>query len=370
MSDVNIAPVGGADPIVPAPVLTPAAESVAVSPREAANQLSKWRGSHANPPKDKPDEPPAKAEAPPQNQALEGDDAAAAQQPPGETTEEAEPAELPPIEPPRSWTKDEKEEFATYPREAQEKIARREQDREAALRRSQNEAADIRKAAEAERLKVEQARQQYEAALPALLQTIQTAQSGEFADIKTQEDVTKLANEDWPRFARWQAHMMQVATVEKEVTAAQQRQADEFKSKWSEFATKEDQLLLDKAPELADKAQQQKIADGAVKVLREIGFSEKELASAWGGETAVSLRDHRVQLLILDAMKYRDAKTNVAKPTPKPVPQMQRPGTAKSRGDEALQQVKSTREKLQTARGIEAVRAGVQLLHARRAARG
>ena len=40
---------------------------------------------------------------------------------PAETTEsQAEPAEqLPPIEPPRSWTKDEKERFSTLPRETQ-----------------------------------------------------------------------------------------------------------------------------------------------------------------------------------------------------------------------------------------------------------
>jgi len=49
------------------------------------------------------------------------------------------------IEPPRSWSAEWKEEFKTYPREAQEKIARREHDREKALRRTQNEYAELKK---------------------------------------------------------------------------------------------------------------------------------------------------------------------------------------------------------------------------------
>jgi hypothetical protein len=49
------------------------------------------------------------------------------------------------IEPPRSWPKEWKEEFKTYPREAQEKIAAREADREKALRIAQNKLAEERK---------------------------------------------------------------------------------------------------------------------------------------------------------------------------------------------------------------------------------
>ena len=107
------------------------------------------------------------------------------------------------------------------------------------------------------------------------------------------------------------------------------RQDAQHEAQWAEFASKEDQLLLDKAPELADKARQQKIADSAVSVLEDVGFSKEDLAKAWNGKQAVSLRDHRLQLLILDAIKYREAKTNAAKPAPKPVPPVQRPGTSK-----------------------------------------
>jgi hypothetical protein len=46
------------------------------------------------------------------------------------------------IEPPRSWTKEEKAEFATFPIPAQRVISRREQDRERALRQKQNQLAE------------------------------------------------------------------------------------------------------------------------------------------------------------------------------------------------------------------------------------
>ena len=49
---------------------------------------------------------------------------------------------LPPIEPPRSWTKEDKALFTGLPRETQEQIAERERSRESDFLRRQNEAAD------------------------------------------------------------------------------------------------------------------------------------------------------------------------------------------------------------------------------------
>ena len=101
---------------------------------------------------------------------------------------------------------------------------------------------------------------------------------------------------------------------------------------------------MDKAPELADKARATKVADAAVNVVKDIGFAEKELAQLWNGEASVSLRDHRVQLLILDGVKYREAKTQTLKPAPKPVPQVLRPGVAEgklSEGDARIQELQN-----------------------------
>ena len=154
-----------------------------------------------------------------------------------------------------------------------------------------------------------------------------------------------------------------------EVKAAQDRQTTEFETKWSEFATKQDQLLLDRAPELADKSKAGKIGDKAVEVLKDIGFNDQELAQLWTGKASVSLRDHRVQLLILDGVKYREAKANVAKPIAKPIPPVQRPGVAAPKGAANAAQVEDARKKLSTARGNAAISAAAELYRAQRQAR-
>jgi len=370
MSDMNVAP-GGSDS-APAPLaeIVPAPASDSTSPRDLANFLTDYR--HKRDAKER--EPETEAPAAPEKAAAEPEKAEEADAAPAEeatseqpTEDQAEPeAELPPIEPPRSWTKEEKDEFKTYPRQAQEIIARREQDRESALRKGQNETAEQRKALEAERSKVEQARQQYEAALPQLLQTLQEQQQGEFADIKTMADVERLAREDWPRYALWDAQQKKIASVQQELNSAQQRQAEEFRSKWSEFASKEDAAFLEKAPEMADKAKATKIADASVALLKDLGFTEPDLAKLWNGEASVSLRDHRVQLLIRDAARYRDAQAAAKKAVVKPVPPVQRPGTSQQRASDRDVQVKNLEQKLDQSGNW---RDGAALLIARRASR-
>lgn len=351
MSNTDVAP-GGADS-APAPVVvtTPAETNAPTTASEAARALSKRRWEKQKEQQVAPAEAPQPEPVEPEQLADEADAAQPETVDPGDKTDAPEPAGEPPIEPPRSWTKEAKDRWDALPREAQEEVARIEQSREREFRRSQNEAAEKLKGLTAKEQQAEVLRQQYEAAIPALLQTLQTAQSGEFSDIKTQEDVNKLASEDWPRFARWQAHKMQVDAVEQEMRKSQERQASVFKEKWSEFAAKEDQAILDKVPELADKTKSQKIADGAVSVLKDIGFSERELASAWNGESSVSLRDHRIQLLILDAIKYREGQANAKKVIAKPLPTVQRPGVAAPRRDDA--NIVALSKKLETSGSIE-----------------
>jgi hypothetical protein len=249
---------------------------------------------------------------------------------PGATTEVPDPAPLPPIEAPRSWTAAEKAEFATYPREAQEVVARREQERDTATRRGQNETAETRKALDAERAQVTEARTRYEQALPALLQTLQETQRGEFSDIKTMADVENMAKTDWGRYAAWDASQKKLAAVHQEVQAAQQRQTAERAEQWKSYSTKQDQLLIDKVPELSDKVKSQKLADGAAALYRSVGFDEKELASLWSGETSISLRDARLSQIVIKAAKYDAVMANAAKAPVKPtLPPVQRPGVSR-----------------------------------------
>lgn len=368
MSLETATPAGGeALPVVDSPAAHIAGGEGPLSPREAARSLIDWRHKRAAQTESAPES--AEPAAPEQPELADEANAAPPDEAPGET-QEVEPAEeLPPIDPPRSWTKDEKERFATLPRETQEYLAAREQERERAVRQSQNEAAEKLKGLTAKEQEAEQLRQQYESALPILLQTLQQTQAGEFSDIRTMADVEKMAAEDWPRYVRWDAQQKKIAAVQQEVRAAQERQAVETHTRFSQYAQEQDKLFIERAPDFADESKRVKLQSAAVETLKSLGFSEEELSKSWNGQERFSLRDHRLQSLILDASRYREAQAQAKKVVAKPVPPVQRPGVApaKNAGGEAL--IQNLERQLQNASGQKAMRLAAQLTQARRAAR-
>jgi hypothetical protein len=277
--------------------------------------------------------------------------------------------EPPPIEPPRSWTKEDKELFTSLPRATQERIAERERSRESDFLRRQNEAADKLKGLAAREQTAEQARQHYEAALPQLLATLQQQQAGEFADIKTLADVERLAREDWPRYALWDVQQRKIADVTQQLTGALARQLLERQQRFSQFAQSEDELLKEKLPELADVDKAAKLQNACLAVLKDLGFEEAELVQSWHGQKDLSLRDHRVQLLIRDATLWREAQQKAKAAATKPVPPVQRPGVAQPKGAAQAARIESLSQQLETAKGVNALRAAADLVKARRASR-
>jgi len=350
-SNNNAAPAGGAPTDI---VQIPAPAGEAISTRDAARSLASFRlkqreGEHESRQAQDPGRPAADAEAAPRADEsaeaaarpdLSAEAAAPADAAPsteseatGETTESAEPpAEQAPIEPPRSWTKEARERFTSLPRETQEYLASREQDRDRELRRSQNEAAEQRKALEAERAKAEQARAQYETALPDMLATLQQQQAGEFSDIKSIVDVERLAREDWPRYVLWDAAQKRIASAQQNLAGATQRHDQEHKIRLEQFVKREQGLLIEKVPEIADAAQRTKLEHAALGMLRELGFSDPELHALYHGRADLSLHDHRLQMLIRDGVRFRDAQKAAKEASTKPVPPVQRPGVAQPRG--------------------------------------
>jgi hypothetical protein len=351
--DVNneAAPQGGA-PIDIVQIPPPAGE--AISTRDAARSLASFRlkqreEGHQSEHEQDLNRPAARAEAvPPADESadararpdLSAEASAQADAAPptpseatGETTESAEPpAAQAPIEPPRSWTKEARERFASLPRETQEYLASREQDRDREVRRSQNEAAEQRKALEAERAKAEQARVQYETALPKVLATLQQQNATDFSDIKSIVDVERLAREDWPRYVLWDAQQKRIASAQQDLASAAQRQDQERQIRLAEFVQREQGLLCEKVPELVDTTQRTKLEHAAVGMLRDLGFSDQELTALYHGRADLSLHDHRLQLLIRDGVRFRDAQKAAKQASTKPVPPVQRPGVAQPRG--------------------------------------
>lgn len=303
--------------------------------------------------------------AAPANEQGPGEEAEGSADPAAEAAEKAA-GEQPPIEPPRSWTKEDKELFASLPRATQERLAERERLRESDFLRRQNEAAEKLKGLSAKEQAVEQARQHYEAALPQLLATLQQQQAGEFADIKSMADVERLAREDWPRYLLWDLQQKKIAEVGQQLMAAQHRQAAEKVQQFSEFAKREDSLFREKVPDMADEGKAAELQKKALAVLSDLGFDEAELAQSWNGAKDLSLRDHRVQLLIRDATLWREAQAKAKAAAVKPVPPVQRPGAAPSRGAASEAQVQALSKRLETTGSL---RDAAALLRARRAAR-
>ena len=348
--------------VVPSPEPSKPAEPINI--RDAAAALARHRYA-------KPE--PAPAEATPEEPPPEKvEDDSPPEEAPVEATEEGdqEAEKLPPVDAPRSWTKEDKETFRNLPRETQERIAERERSREKDFLTRQLEATEKLKGLTAKEQQVEQARQQYEAALPILLQNLQAGISGEFSDIKSMEDVDKMSKEDWPRWIRWRSNQDRIAAVNQEIRASQERQDQERSSRWNEYAAEQDKLLAEKAPELSDKERGAKIREAALGYLvGDLEFTEKELASAWRGETSIPFRDARVQMLILDGIKYREAQTKAKTVQAKPLPPVQRPGVSQPKGAGQSQHIEDLGKKIDIARNpIQGAKAAAEMLIAQRRA--
>lgn len=339
MSDTDAGAAGSEQPSAPAEITRTAGGDGALSIRDAARSLVDTRRKDNAQETQQPDAGATEATAAAQESEPQGNDAdpgAGEPQDPGEA-QETEPAQ-PPIEAPRSWTKEEKERFASLPRETQEYLATRETERDAATRRSQNEAAEKLKGLSAKEQAVDQARQQYESALPILLSNLQTSYGTEFGDIQSMDDVQKLAVDDPIRYTRWDAHQKRMNAVQQELVSAQQRQASEDRQRLVDFVAAQSKLFEEKAPEFKDKATSEKMSRAAAVVLKDTGFTDKELGQLFRGEANLSLHDHRMQLLIRDAVRYREGETARAQAakkltdTKKPIPPVQRPGAAGDKG--------------------------------------
>lgn len=347
--------------------LKKAREAAYASPEEPLTPKAEEPVTGGSAPEPAPtDSPPPAADAAPPEEA------------PSETTPEAEP-ELPAIDPPRSWAREEKERFRTLPRETQEYIAERESQREREFTKTQQETAEERRKYEAQIQAAERARAEYEARLPAMANTLRAQLASEFPDVRSQQDLERLATENPARFNLWQLSNQKLAQAQRAQDEAQQRLDSEIFQKWNEFKSKEDKATADAIPDLSDPVKGQKLRDGARRLLTDIGFDKDELDDSWGeghlpgaktGKGAFSLRDHRIQLLIHDAVMWRQAqaarKTMETKKAK--VPPVQKPGVVRSTAPDHQADIAALNKALETATGQKALMLSKQLTQARRAA--
>ena len=159
-------------------------------------------------------------------------------------------------------------------------------------------------------------------------------------------DVTKLAREDWPRYALWDAQQKKIAAVQQEVQASQQRQQQEFTQKWNEYVVKEDAKFVEEHPEMAtDKGKE--LATVTIDLLTDAGFSKEDLSKLWTGQSSLAMRDHRAQGILLMAAKWVQAQKQVTQKVAKSVPPVQRPGVSPPKGQDADIRLKNLEKALE-----------------------
>jgi hypothetical protein len=263
-----------------------------------------------------------------------------------ETDPEADQPE--PIEPPRSWTKAEKERFQSLPRETQEYLHTREQERERDFRRSQNEIAEERKAAKAEREAAEQARKQYETAKLDSVAALEREQQRDFPDIRTMDDVRNLQRNDPFRFQEWQIHQMSLSAAVAEKQQIEGKQAQEKQSKRNAYEVEQNKLLVELVPEMADPKKANELRGRAIEMLtNDLGLKD-DLLSRWMKDDTGHeiLSNASIQKLIADGLKLRDIQNAPKAIAAKPLPPVQRPGARQAPGSSDAANLQALEERL------------------------
>jgi hypothetical protein len=154
-------------------------------------------------------------------------------------------------------------------------------------------------------------------------------------------------------------------TGERELAALQQAHT---RVAWHQYREAHDALAHQRIPELSDPAKASVMRSATRQMLRDVGFQEGEVSSAWNGEGGLSLRDGRVQQVIADAVRWRQAQAKKNLVMKAPVPPVQKPGVYRAAGSGDFETVQRLQKQLETASGNAAVKLATKLHQARRQA--
>jgi hypothetical protein len=170
------------------------------------------------------------------------------------------------------------------------------------------------------------AEQAYAAGLSALYQKLAGVSNTEYSDIRSADDIHRLERENPQRFEQLKAHVNTVQALQVEAAQLQALQYQRHTQAFKEAAPLHDDYFEQKTGVAKmSKAERQAIQDGAFETLTEAGYSPEEIAQAWHGQAALSLRDYRAQQVLFDAARWRLANEK-ARNVKRAVPTVQRPG--------------------------------------------
>jgi hypothetical protein len=182
----------------------------------------------------------------------------------------------------------------------------------------------------AERINMaERSRAEYATLLHATaLNVIGLAQEN-FGDLQTWQDVGKLRQADPARFERFRTAVGHIEAVKSEIGKIHQQQQLVNQHQFEQFARQHDAAAAQTIPELSPHAPpgaRQALQKAVSEVMKGAGFSDQEMSDAYQGRTAVSLRDHRAQQILVAAAKWYAGQEKAKHAARRPVPPVMRPG--------------------------------------------
>ena len=154
----------------------------------------------------------------------------------------------------------------------------------------------------------EKQRQDYSQKLNELNQRLSTAQQDLNAEINS-ADLDRMYDEDPTEAARVERKLKKKQDALNQ--SLQQAQAEQ-KEQFSSFLQDQQRKLVSKMPEFSDPAKASSLKANMKSTLNNYGFNDQEVAQVY---------DHRIVMLVNDAMKYRslqNSKPNIAKKISKP----------------------------------------------------
>jgi hypothetical protein len=217
------------------------------------------------------------------------------------------PGEQPPpaaaIEPPTSWSTEEKQAFSQLPPVLQQTVARRESQREAALTQRSQEAAEARRAYDGERQAAVAQRTEYLAGLQKMM-----VLAAPQAEALNNVDWEALAAQNPAECVRLQAMKeslkSRLGAIEQEFQQGQAQLSAYQQQQLAEVITKEHRALNEKMPDFSDPVKGNQLRKDLGTYLRDAGgFTEKEINTAY---------DHRLVMLATKAMLYDKQLANTA----------------------------------------------------------
>lgn len=231
---------------------------------------------------------------------------------------EAEPAQAPSLEMPESWSKSTAETWQSFTPEQQQFLKQQDAKRTQGITRQMNEL----KAAEEKAAQREQAIKEHELQVGQASQRYATAAErdflSKFSDLKSQEDVVKLATDNPARYLQYDASLKAAMASRQEAQMFEQREREGTLKQLQDFRVAENTKLAELAG-LKDEASATAFEKEVHDATDALGIPRERVAQYRAEEA----------LLVRDAMRYRKAmaKKQAALKAASPPPKVIRPGT-------------------------------------------